>query len=136
MQEPIKQLSGVPALITLHEIIPLEYPELPLAAVTGASCMKSCTTRAMLHPIWITNKQDFDYLYNLRAGTIQAYARSRGEKAVPNPSGKTPSEGPLPPARDSRMRSPSKYGPKIPRRRFGCDVEITELIQKPIAPAP
>lgn len=29
MQEPIKQLSGVPALMTLHEIIPLEYPELP-----------------------------------------------------------------------------------------------------------
>jgi nitroreductase len=86
IQEPFKKLLEVPPLLTLHSLIPVGYPEQPLGGSYRRKLEEMVHRETYDRSKYMTTEEVVAYLYQLRAGTVRAYRRSRGE--APAPEGK------------------------------------------------
>lgn len=87
IQEPFKALLDVPALLTLHTIIPIGYPKQPLTGSYRRKLQEFVHEERYDRSKMMSNQDIVDYLYKLRASTIRTYVRSRGDKALPKHTG-------------------------------------------------
>jgi nitroreductase len=79
VQEPFKSLLGVPPLLTLHSLIPVGYPEGKLGGSYRRKLEEMVHEETYDRAKYMTTEDVVSYLYQLRAGTVRAYRRSRGE---------------------------------------------------------
>jgi nitroreductase len=83
IQEPFKQILDVPALLTLHTIIPVGYPKKPLTGSYRRKLQEFVHYDRYDRSKLMSNEDIVNYLYKLRASTIRTYVHSRGDKTVP-----------------------------------------------------
>jgi 5,6-dimethylbenzimidazole synthase len=87
IQEPFKQILDVPALLTLHTIIPVGYPKQPLTGSYRRKLPEMVHEEKYDRSKMMTNEDILNYLHMLRKSTIRTYVRSRGDRDVPTPPG-------------------------------------------------
>jgi 5,6-dimethylbenzimidazole synthase len=87
IQEPFKHILDVPALLTLHTIIPVGYPKQPLTGSYRRKLQEIVHQERYEPSKMMSNEDIVNYLYKLRASTIRTYVRSRGDKDLPRPEG-------------------------------------------------
>ena len=87
IQEPFKKILDVPALLTLHTIIPVGYPKQPLTGSYRRKLREIVHEEKYDRSKMMSNEDILNYLYMLRKSTIRTYVRSRGDKDLPNPPG-------------------------------------------------
>ena len=87
IQEPFKQILDVPAVLTLHTIVPVGYPKQPLTGSYRRKLQEIVHEERYDRSKLMSNEDIVNYLYKLRASTIRTYVRSRGDKDLPKPQG-------------------------------------------------
>lgn len=85
IQEPFKQILDVPAVLTLHTIIPIGYPKQPLTGSYRRKLDEFVHYDRYDRSKLMSNEDVVNYLRKLRASTIRTYVRSRGDQALPKP---------------------------------------------------
>jgi 5,6-dimethylbenzimidazole synthase len=85
IQEPFKQILDVPAVLTLHTIIPVGYPKQPLTGSYRRKLEEIVHYDRYDRSKLMTNEDVVNYLRKLRASTIRTYVRSRGDQDLPKP---------------------------------------------------
>jgi len=86
VQEPFKQLLGVPPLLTLHTIIPVGYPQQPLTGIFRRKLSEIVHYDVYDEAKFMSNRQIVEYLFRLRSSTVRTYFRSRGERYTQTPA--------------------------------------------------
>jgi hypothetical protein len=87
IQEPFKKILDVPALLTLHTIIPVGYPKQPLTGSYRRKLQEFVHEERYDRSKLMSNEDIVNYLYKLRASTIRTYVRSRGDQTLPKNTG-------------------------------------------------
>ncbi len=83
IEEPFKQLLGVPALLSLHTIIPVGYPRQQLGGSWRRRLQEFVHYESYDRAKMMSTEDVVKYIYKLRDATIRAYVRSRGDKEIP-----------------------------------------------------
>lgn len=87
IQEPFKRILDVPALLTLHTIIPVGRPKQPLTGSYRRKLHEFVHQDRYDRSKFMSNEDVVNYLYKLRASTIRTYVRSRGDRTLPKQTG-------------------------------------------------
>jgi nitroreductase len=86
--DPFKKILNVPPLLTVHTIIPVGYPELPLTGSVRRKLGEIVHEEMYDHEKFMSTRDIVEHLFKLRAATIRVYRRSRGESRSGKKRGK------------------------------------------------